>query len=210
MSASSSKPQLTEAVFSGVHHLCAFFRSKDEAFRTLAPFISEGLAAGEKAIHIITANLREAYGRRMSEIDIDVDALTGSGQLEVMSWPKNPRHGSVDVDAAIAMIDHMFTAASEEGYSRTRVIGDMDWVLEEGIHDTDFIALEARLNEVYERHNVRVICAYDLTRFSGSVVLDVMRTHPAAIIGGIFQHNPFYVPPAQMLQELSERSQLLA
>ena len=47
-----------------------------------------------------------------------------------------------------------------------------------------------------------VICTYDLTQFTGDVVVDVMRTHPMIIIGGILQENPFYVPPEKFLQEL--------
>ena len=209
MSASASTPRFAEAVFSKEHHVCAFFHNKDEAFRMLAPFILEGLAAGEKAIHVINVHLREAYKHRMSEIGVDVEEVVRSGQLEVMAWPRAERQGSVDQDAAVQMMDNLLNAAGEN-YPRTRVIGDMDWALEDRICDGDLIALEARLNDVYARHNVWVICAYDLSRFHGSVVLDVMRTHPAAIIGGILQHNPFYIPPAQMLRELSERSQLLA
>jgi hypothetical protein len=33
----------------------------------------------------------------------------------------------------------------------------------------------------------------------------VLRTHPAAIIGGILQENPFYVPADELLAELRER-----
>jgi hypothetical protein len=209
MSASASTPRFAEAVFSKEHHVCAFFHDKNEAFRMLAAFILDGLVAGEKAIHIIDVHLREAYKRRMSEIGIDVEEVMRSGQLEVMAWPRAEHPGSIDLDAAVQMIDNLLRDAGEH-YPRTRVIGDMDWALEDHVPDGDLIALEARLNDVYARHNVWVICAYDLSHFHGSVVLDVMRTHPAAIIGGIFQHNPFYVPPAQMLQELSERSQLLA
>jgi hypothetical protein len=44
-----------------------------------------------------------------------------------------------------------------------------------------------------------------LSRFDASVVIDIMRTHPMVIIGGILQENPFYVPPNEMLKELKER-----
>ncbi|HEX2279191.1 MAG TPA: hypothetical protein VHN13_19015 [Candidatus Tectomicrobia bacterium] len=36
-------------------------------------------------------------------------------------------------------------------------------------------------------------------------MLDIMRTHPMVIIGGILQENPFFVPPDEMLRELRER-----
>jgi hypothetical protein len=36
-------------------------------------------------------------------------------------------------------------------------------------------------------------------------MMDILRTHPLTLIGGVVQENPFYTPPAQMLQELRER-----
>jgi hypothetical protein len=61
---------------------------------------------------------------------------------------------------------------------------------------------------VLERHPDPVICAYDLSRFNGADVLDIMRTHPAAIIGGVLQQNPFNISPEQMVRELRERAEL--
>ena len=36
--------------------------------------------------------------------------------------------------------------------------------------------------------------------------MDVLRTHPVVIIGGILQENPFFVPPDEFLCELRERA----
>jgi hypothetical protein len=44
-----------------------------------------------------------------------------------------------------------------------------------------------------------------LAQFGANVVLDILRTHPMVIIGGILQENPFFVPPAQFLLELRAR-----
>jgi len=46
---------------------------------------------------------------------------------------------------------------------------------------------------------------YDLAKFGGDIVVDVMRTHPMVIIGGILQENPFFVPPDEFLKDLRER-----
>ena len=40
---------------------------------------------------------------------------------------------------------------------------------------------------------------------SGDVIVDVMRTHPVVIIGGVVQENPFFVDPEDFLAELRER-----
>lgn len=36
--------------------------------------------------------------------------------------------------------------------------------------------------------------------------MDILRTHPAVLIGGILQENPFYVPPEEFLRELANRN----
>ena len=47
---------------------------------------------------------------------------------------------------------------------------------------------------------------YDTAKFGGGIVMDVLRTHPMAIVGGVLQDNPFYVPPDQFLRELRARA----
>ena len=39
-----------------------------------------------------------------------------------------------------------------------------------------------------------VVCVYDSSRFGAGLALDVLRTHPMVIIGGVLQVNPFFVP----------------
>jgi hypothetical protein len=52
------------------------------------------------------------------------------------------------------------------------------------------------------------VCTYDLSKFGSSVAMDIMRTHPVAIIGGLLQENPFFVPPDQFLLEIRERQSI--
>ena len=43
-------------------------------------------------------------------------------------------------------------------------------------------------------------------RTCGAFIIEVMRTHPMIIIGGILQENPFFVPPEEFLRELQRRA----
>jgi hypothetical protein len=36
--------------------------------------------------------------------------------------------------------------------------------------------------------------------------MDILRTHPMTVIGGLLQVNPFFVPPDAFLRELRERT----
>lgn len=35
--------------------------------------------------------------------------------------------------------------------------------------------------------------------------MDILRTHPMAVVGGVLRQNPFFVPPDEFLHELHER-----
>jgi hypothetical protein len=69
----------------------------------------------------------------------------------------------------------------------------------------DLIEYETLVNYVISKYEGSVICTYDLTKFGASVVMDALRTHPAVIIGGLLQENPFFVPPDELLQEIRQR-----
>jgi hypothetical protein len=62
------------------------------------------------------------------------------------------------------------------------------------------------VNYFLPKYDDLVVCTFDLTKFGGGVVvLDILRTHPMVIIGGILLENPFFVPPDEFLRELRER-----
>jgi hypothetical protein len=81
----------------------------------------------------------------------------------------------------------------------------MEWALAGKPGADDLLEFETRVNYVMAKYDDPVICTYDLSKFNASVVMDIMRTHPAVIIGGLLQENPFFVPPDQFLLELRER-----
>jgi hypothetical protein len=209
MATPDRKINLAGTVINGSRHFCAFFRSEDEELRTLLPFIREGLAAGEKAIHIVNAKTCDEHRARLTAAGIDVASAEGSGQLDVIAWPNSDLlgGGEFDPERALHLIDQVLGRARQQGYRRTRGIGYMGWALRNRIRADDLMVYEARLNTILSRYDDPIICTYDLSLASGSVVLDVMRTHPATLIGGVLQQNPFYIPPEQMLEELRARGE---
>jgi hypothetical protein len=50
---------------------------------------------------------------------------------------------------------------------------------------------------------VVVLCLYDLDRFSGEVVVNVVKTHPQVLVQGILVENPYYIGPDEFLRSAS-------
>ena len=81
----------------------------------------------------------------------------------------------------------------------------MAWSIGNGPGADEIVEYEARLNAALPAQHAPVVCTYDLTHFGADVVIDILRTHPMVIIGGILQENPFFVPSEQMIEELAAR-----
>jgi hypothetical protein len=188
-------------------HVCAFFHSKEEEYRVLMPFIKEGFANGDRAFHVVDPSHRASHLKRLAQEGIDVADAEARGQLEVRRW--QDAYLRDDYFEQYRMIDTIKEAldpAKKPPGKLTRLVANMEWALEDlpGVHD--IVEYETRLNHVLPAYHDPVICTYDLSRFDASVVIDIMRTHPMVIIGGILQENPFYVPPDEMLKEIGERA----
>jgi len=103
------------------------------------------------------------------------------------------------------LIEEVLQAGKAAGYPLTRFLAHMEWALQDTPGVENLVEFETRVNYVLPKYDDPVICAYDLSKFSSSVVIDIMRTHPVVIIGGVLQENPFFVSPDQFLLELRER-----
>ena len=62
------------------------------------------------------------------------------------------------------------------------------------------IEYESKLNRFVRDHDVTIVCQYNREKFSPELILNVIRTHPLVVYGGIVAKNPFYVPPEEILK----------
>ncbi len=189
-------------------HVCAFFNNPDDAHRVLLPFVKEGLELGEEALHTIDPRQRAEYIAWLTAAGIDV-AGDKRGQMEVLDWTESHlRAGRFDQEWTLAFWGKFASDAKGKGFPLVRFVSQMEWVLETDLDLNELLEYEAKANEAWLRHDGPVnpaICVYDLRKFRGDIVVDVMRTHPLVIIGGVLQENPFFVPPDEFLRELRQR-----
>ncbi|HTS69403.1 MAG TPA: MEDS domain-containing protein [Terriglobia bacterium] len=191
---------------SEVRHICAFFNSDDEEYRVLLPFIKEGFERGDKAVHVVNPNQHRDHLQRLTAAGIDPASAQHKGQLEVRTNTETYlRDGRFDQDRMIQVFEQAVSDNHRGEFPLSRIICRMDWAAEGGPHIDNVVEFESRVNEVWRRHDDAVICTYHLPQFGGDTVIDIMRTHPLIIIGGILQENPFFVPPEKFLPEVRAR-----
>jgi hypothetical protein len=207
MATSEHSVQLAGVDLAGRNHVCAFFNTIEEEHRVLGSFYKDGLDRGEKAAHIVDSANREEHLKRLAEAGIHVQETMHTGQLDVLPWTDAyVRDHQFDQDAMLATVEKLIESGAAAGYPLTRLVGHhMDWLFQDKPATYNLVEYEARLNHVLSKHNDPVICNYNPSKFGATVAMDIMRTHPLVIIGGLLRENPFFVPPEQFLDEMRER-----
>ena len=190
-------------------HVCAFFNSPAEEYEVLVPFIKEGLELGEKAVHTVDPQRRHEHLECLASGGINIGAACENGQFELRDWSNTHlRDGQWNVYDTLALLQKVASDAKLKGFPLTRFVTHMEWTLKADMDVKELLEYEARANDVWIRQSGPVdpvICTYNLNLYTGDIIMDVMRTHPMVIIGGMLQINPFFVPPDEFLKKLRAR-----
>ena len=127
MNSAAQQVRLAGTALGRSRHVCAFFNSKDEEYRVLLPFISEGIEHGEKAFHIVKDTHRSEHRRRLQQAGIPVDRAEQTGQLEIRRWEDAYlREGRFDQNQMLALIEEVLQGGNfmkEKGWKPATKLG---------------------------------------------------------------------------------------
>lgn len=169
-------------------HVAALLDGPDDAYAAVLPFIREGLAEGERAILIIDARDRVTLLESLQRLGVDTQAALDRGSLKIESSADTYlRGGRFEPAAMVDRVRWWLAEGRDSGFARTRLVGFMQWALEDVRGAGRIIEYEAHLEEALRGLPDIVVCAYDIRRHSSSVVLETIVTHPIALIGGVLR-----------------------
>ena len=187
-------------------HACALYQDAAEQDAVLVPYLKEGLEAGDRVMTVAGPGEGPARRRRLQEAGIDVEKAEREGRLQISSWDEfYLGRGHFDVEEMLAKVQEVIHDSRRLGFKRMRGWGNMEWALED-VSGVEQVAIyESRLNYILPLYKDALVCAYDTTRFSASILEDVVRAHPHLCADGFASDHPHYVPPCELLPELADR-----
>lgn len=206
MSEKSKAIPFAGSTLGGYRHVCAFFSSPQEEYETLLPFVRDGLNRGERAYHVLPTKYRDEHLEQLRKAGIDAAEVQRTRQLEVASPQETYlRRGRFNKEDMLSCIQEGLKAGAALGFPLTRLIAHAETALEDWSSINDWVEYEARLNDVLPRYDDPVVCTYDANLLSATLAIDILRTHPVVVIGGVLHQNPFFVRPEEFLREFATR-----
>jgi DNA-binding CsgD family transcriptional regulator len=179
-------------------HICALYSGPAERDSVLFPFLQEGLREGDKCLCLID-DAEPASVRDRVEKQQDGHLPHHSKQLDVdRASEVYLRSGRFSVGQMISFLAARLTQAAESEFPLLRAAGEMSWVLPEPEGAEDFFIYEAAVNQIVEDKPAVFMCMYDLQR-CGSMLVDVLKTHPKVLLGGMVLDNPHHLTRREYL-----------
>jgi hypothetical protein len=180
-------------------HVCAFYPSLAERDEILIPYLREGLDAGDKCICVVDATDPEAVLSALGT-EVDLGACLDRQQLDVQrSQDTYLRSGGFSTQAMLDFWDASVGGAAAGGFGFTRSVGEMTWAIRQMPGVEELVGYESRLNRFLPLYPQVILCLYELDRFSGEVLVDVLKTHPKVLLAGMVLDNPYYLEPDEFL-----------
>lgn len=154
-------------------HLAVFYDSDAGRLRLSAPFLQEGLRAGQPCFLIAGGDALDSYLERLRGArGLDLDAAISSGQLRVADTP------GTTVDEAVDFWERALWTAIESPGAVIRLVGEMVSVRDRFVSESEMLAFEAAITLTLKRFPCVALCQYDVRRFSGQALFFALRAHP--------------------------------
>jgi len=165
----------------------------------ILPYVRAGLHAGDKVICIVDSSPLDDLVARIGD-EREVEGYLASSQLEMHTGDEAYlRTRPFNTEAMLAFWETRVRAALTDGsYGFARGSGEMPWEMRTLPGRTEFFRYEAAVNQLAPRYPLAFLCLYDLARFGGGFLVDLLRTHPKLLMGGLVLENPHYRAPGDV------------
>jgi DcmR-like sensory protein len=189
----------SEEPFVSGTHMCYLFGDDSERFDVLARFFAAGRRAHERMIVLTDAETPAVMSAALAQ-----RGVVAGDDLESLSARDYYFDGDQFLEASmLGRVGGFYEEALARGYSGARGSGDMSWSLDILDDDEKLLRYEASLGDVVSRYPTTCLCQYDVRRFSGATMMDVLRVHPFTLVRGQLIKNPYFVEPARFLERYS-------
>lgn len=178
-------------------HIAGLYETPEERDELVYGFLGVGDQAGdlqlycqgEKSKEHIHAALSAAWPSSQKHLD-DPKHFQMFGYDEI--YYPNGSFSARDMEQAL---ENLYAQSQVDGPRNVRAAAEMNWALDSVPGGEEIMVYESRTNTFVRDKRWVSLCLYDVARFNGAQIMDVLRTHPYTINGGVVTENPFYQDP---------------
>ncbi|MDC0584607.1 MEDS domain-containing protein [Bacteroidales bacterium] len=181
--------------------MAGLYETEEERDEILTGFLSEGIKAGDMQLYCPVEQTEDELKEKLVKVcpscksKIDGHEHISFSSAKDLYYP----NGTFSPIAMDESLERFFEHSQKNGKINIRATAEMAWALEAIPGVEHLMAYEARLNYFILGKPWISICLYNTRKFSGSVIMNVLKTHPYTISGGVLMQNPYFEDPEKWL-----------
>lgn len=181
-------------------HVCCIFDTDEQHGSLLFPYLLTGISENDKFVYIADKHAVDSFLVCLKEQHPDSVPRLESGQVSALTPEESyMKHGSFHPGEMLEFLGSEAQKAIERGYRALRVAIEMTWALEDVPGSERLIEFESQLNEFMRDRACIALGLYDSRLFHPRVLINILSTHPIAVIGTEMFENFYYIPPDKFL-----------
>ena len=178
-------------------HFCGLYETESERDDIILGFLHQGDSDGDLQLYCPSERSREDFIAQYATLCDDCAATVQDPDrfrlhsTEALYYPDGV-FSPLKMDEGL---NAFFKASQVDGPRNIRATAEMTWALR-AIPGVEYLMVyESRLNYFIARKPWISVCMYNVKKFSGATIMQVLRTHPYVISKGCITENPFYEDP---------------
>lgn len=187
-------------------HICQLYSKVNEIPKVTAHLMRVGLSLSEKCLFAAAPAQIKEFREELERLQFDVDALISAGQL-VLYEEREPLLAAgkrFDPYALLSSHQTFIAQALREGWHAVRISIDMTWLSKDIASAEQILKYEAASDAVFTFQNAPIIALmhYDHSKLLPSLVVEMLKLHPIAVVGKYIKRNPYYLNSEQYMLKI--------
>lgn len=184
-------------------HICGLYNTEKERDEIIFGFLHAGVLHHDQQFYCPAERSAEDFSATFGNLFPECRHHLSDPESFYITTPeslyyRNGRFSPMDMEKRL---NTFYTDTIKKGKRTIRAAAEMVWALKKDIPGVEHLMVyESRLNYFIPGKPWISICLYNITKFSGSMIMNVLRTHPFSISGGVITRNPFYQDPDDWLR----------
>ena len=184
-------------------HIAGLYETLEERDEIIFGFFTHGYKEGELQLYAAGERSPDQFKNEFGEYcpqckkDLENPQYFSIKTAKELYYPEGT-FSPVEMDKNL---NEFYDWSQRDGEKNIRATAEMVWALEAIPGAEHLMAYESRLNYFIPGKPWISICLYNINKFDGKTIMDVLRTHPFTISGGIITQNPYFQDPDRWLAE---------
>ena len=184
-------------------HICQLYSKVVEIPGVTARLMRVGLTLSEKCLFAAAPAQVNELRQELQKLQIDVDKAIETGQLVLYEERETFLANGNRFDPYHLLSSHQTFIAQAllEGWQAVRISIDMTWLCKDIATPEQILKYEAASDAVFTFQNAPIIALmhYDHSKLVPSLVVEMLKLHPIAVVGKYIKRNPYYLNTEQYM-----------